>query len=72
MTPKYLFHGGCHGCTQQESKGIDFCIGCQYFDADWNLPDLNNREPTETENMRTFLKLKYRRKEQSNNGEEIK
>ena len=33
-----LFHGGCHGCTQQEEKGLEFCVGCQYFNADWSLP----------------------------------
>ena len=39
-----LFHGGCHGCTQQQIHGhTTFCYGCQYHDANWSLPDLNNK-----------------------------
>ena len=37
-----LYHGGCHGCTQQLIKGGQVCEGCQYRRADWNLPSLNN------------------------------
>ena len=45
------FHGGCVDCTQQHDnkEGTKFCMKCQYFDANWNLPDLNNRPPTEAE-----------------------
>jgi hypothetical protein len=42
-----LFHGGCHGCTMQTKKGISYCVGCQYFDADWSLPDLNDEHKRE-------------------------
>ncbi len=56
----HLFHGGCHGCTQQETNDIDFCIECKYFDADWGLPSLNNRPPTETEIIKKELKKKYK------------
>lgn len=58
MNPEYLFHGGCHGCSRQsnESEGIEFCIRCQYFDANWNLPNLNNRPPTKAELKRNELK----------------
>jgi hypothetical protein len=55
--PRYIFHGGCLGCTQQELHGVDFCVGCQCFDADWELPDLNNRPLTKSEEMRNHLKL---------------
>lgn len=55
-----IFHGGCHGCTQQEINGIDFCVRCQYFDANWNLPDLNNREPSQFNLERARLKEKYK------------
>ena len=53
-----LFHGGCHGCTQQieQQEGPFFCRKCQYFDANWTLPNLNNRPPTEAEIMREKIK----------------
>lgn len=51
----YMFHGGCAGCTQQEINGVDFCAGCCFFDADWNLPDLNNRPLTPTEIKRAEM-----------------
>ena len=52
------FHGGCNGCTQQEDnkEGADFCINCQYFDADWSLKDLNNRKKTVAETAREEIK----------------
>jgi hypothetical protein len=40
------FHGGCHGCTQQEGHGTDFCFDCCYFGPDWDKPSLNNRPPS--------------------------
>jgi hypothetical protein len=40
-TPKYLFHGGCHGCTAQGLMGLSYCNGCCYRHANWDLPDLN-------------------------------
>lgn len=43
------FHGGCHGCTMQEIHGVDNCIKCRYFAAEWHKKDLNNRPPTEAE-----------------------
>ena len=54
--PEYNFHGGCHYCTQQDIHGVEFCMGCQYFDANWNLPNLSNRPATKAEEMRRFLK----------------
>ena len=35
-----IFHGGCHDCSSQKLYTIDRCEGCQYFNANWNLPDL--------------------------------
>lgn len=62
-----VFHGGCIGCTQQaiQPKGVDYCIGCQYFDADWKLPNLNNKEPSEADKTRRELKQKFGITEQS-------
>jgi hypothetical protein len=53
------FHGGCAGCTQQESKGTDFCVGCQFFDGNWDLPNLSNRPPNKAEIERERLKKKF-------------
>jgi hypothetical protein len=39
-----IFGGGCHGCTQQEKHGIDFCYDCCFFDADYSKPSLRNME----------------------------
>lgn len=41
-TNTHIFHGGCHGCTMQQEKGLGYCTGCMYFEANWNLPDLND------------------------------
>lgn len=44
LSPKFKkmpFHGGCLGCVSQEQHGLRRCTGCQYFDADWSLPDLS-------------------------------
>lgn len=35
--PIYHFHGGCEGCTNP----LRMCPGCQYMEANWDLPDLN-------------------------------
>lgn len=50
-----LFHGGCHGCTQQQLNGIRFCTGCQYFAGDWALEDLNNAEPSYSDVVREAI-----------------
>ena len=41
-TGNHIFHGGCRGCTMQQKEGLGYCTGCQYFEADWSLPDLND------------------------------
>ena len=58
-TAKIIFHGGCHGCLTQYKEGIDNCRLCQYFDADWSLPDLSEKIPSATELERDRIKKKY-------------
>ena len=36
-----FFHGGCHYCTVPYNHGVAKCPSCQYFLANWDLPDLN-------------------------------
>ncbi len=64
-----MFHGGCAECTQQNKHGTGFCMGCRYFNADWSLPDLNNRPLTEAEVERSrLLKLRSGLKQQPTNA----
>ena len=51
-----LFHGGCHGCNVQKIFGIEYCVGCQCFEANWKLPDLND-EHLSNKLEREVLKL---------------
>lgn len=51
----YMFHGACSGCTQQEIHGLDFCRQCCNFNANWDLPDLNNRPLTPAEIKRAQM-----------------
>ena len=39
-----VFHGGCLRCVTPNKDGIGACLGCQYKDANWNLPDLSKEE----------------------------
>lgn len=55
------FHGGCDGCTQQMINAVEFCMSCQYFDGDWDLPNLSNKPPTPAELKRAELKEKVRK-----------
>lgn len=34
-----VFHGGCCECKSQETLGIKECFGCQYINANWELPN---------------------------------
>ena len=36
-----IFHGGCLNCITQDKYTILHCMGCRYFDGDWNKPDLS-------------------------------
>jgi len=49
------FHGCCMGCTRQETEPLNYCMGCRYFNAEWELPDLNNRPLTLAEEWRENL-----------------
>jgi hypothetical protein len=39
-----IFHGGCVTCESQIIYGQSRCNGCQYFGANWDLPDLSYRD----------------------------
>ena len=52
-----LFHGGCHGCTMQDGKGLGYCTGCQMFEADWSKPDLNDESKRRKEKMDSIRAL---------------
>lgn len=56
----FTFHGGCFGCTRQDIQGTEFCMGCCYFDADWDLPSLNNKPLSAAEAERLRLKSEGR------------
>jgi hypothetical protein len=51
-----LFHGGCHGCTRQETEGTEGCYYCRYFEGDWDRPNLNNAAPNEVDLERQRVK----------------
>ena len=60
MKDQIIFHGGCNGCTVQSSDiGTVACMRCQYFEADWTLPNLNNKPATKSEIERDRLKALY-------------
>ena len=44
-----IFHGGCHGCTNQDFRGISYCKKCMYFnfDAFSNKPNRNSKDQRE-------------------------
>ena len=46
-----IFHGGCHDCTMQTKKGLGYCVGCKFFECNWNLPDLNDVHLKEEERL---------------------
>ena len=62
MSEQVLFHGGCHGCTQQELHGVDFCFDCQFFDADWDKPNLSNEPPSRADIVRQEVKDRHRKR----------
>jgi len=57
---RVLFHGGCHGCTMQAKKGLGYCTGCQYFECNWELPNLNDAHILREQEMNSIRK--YARK----------
>ena len=60
-----VFHGGCSGCTRQQTTGVDGCYDCRYFDAQWDKPDLNNRPPNHVERLRKDIKRRREVKDQT-------
>ena len=46
-----IFHGECHGCTMQDKKGLGYCVGCQFFDTNWDLPNLNDEHARNEKTM---------------------
>jgi len=41
----FVFHGGCLGCTNQKITGsFRKCLGCKFFEYNWNLPNKSNGE----------------------------
>ncbi len=54
----FIFHGGCHGCTQQDEKGTEYCVGCCHFEPDWTLPNLSNKPPSPADRERERIKRK--------------
>ena len=61
-TKQIIFHGGCHRCTMQEQKGVTYCVGCKFFEADESLPDLNDahaREELAREIKKQEVKERY-------------
>jgi hypothetical protein len=54
---KKTFHGGCLRCNSQELFGVSRCKGCQFFKADWKLPDLSIIEKIERELSRNFRRI---------------
>ena len=55
-----IFHGGCLGCSRQLVEGVEDCRRCQYFDTDWDLPDLSVKELSEAEQIKLEIKIKYK------------
>ncbi len=55
-----VFHGGCDGCSRQSLHGVDFCYECQFFDAEWDKPNLNDGLPSEAEVVCAEIKKRMR------------
>lgn len=54
MIGKIIFHGGCVTCQSQEIFGKARCVGCQYFEADWRLPNLNTQDNIREREMKVI------------------
>jgi hypothetical protein len=61
---RHIFHGGCHGCTVQFREGVEVCPRCQYFDADWDLPNLFSDK--KEEDVVRFLRIGIEEKRLTN------
>lgn len=54
-----IFHGGCIGCLTQAKIGVLGCKKCQYFEANWELPDLSTRNKTEADKIKESIDAFY-------------
>lgn len=56
-----IFHGGCHGCTNQGFFGFEKCRECQYYpendQCDWSKP--NNFSDAEIRRVHDHVSDKY-------------
>lgn len=52
---KYLFHGGCHGC----SLTLDNCPDCCFCERNWSLPNLNPASIKRKEERKEMIQLAY-------------
>lgn len=58
MTEKVIFHGGCVCCDSQTKFGKERCVGCCYFEANWDLPNLRiNDKEIKIERSRKMFRL---------------
>ena len=42
MKKLILFNSECDGCTNQNTKGLAYCVGCKMFKNDMSLKDLHS------------------------------
>ena len=60
----YAFHGGCSGCDRQHRDGdVGNCVGCQYMEHDWSLPDLNPKHAARRAKDKEMIKRAKNEKE---------
>ena len=38
------YHGGCYGCSRDGMSAKGYCKECQFYQADWSLPDKNDHK----------------------------
>lgn len=65
-----LFHGGCYGCTAQDKEGVAYCTGCQFFDTNWKLPNLNSENLIKKNRLRELKTKAMEEAERLNNPTE--
>ena len=54
----YFFHSGCNRCKMQLESSWLLCKGCQYFEANWDLPNLNTSEAKESKLDKLLKQIK--------------
>lgn len=58
---RFYFHDGCTGCTRWQGN----CPKCQFFECDWDLPNLN---PIEEERERQCQAARIRCRQMAKEG----